>query len=141
MSYKINYQYLLSYLGFIPYIIVIIDKYFFYLINEDIYKNFLVYYTILIIVFIGAINWNLKKKIGIFRALYGFIPSLFSTIVLILNQFNFSFYSQFFLLIIFMLIQLICDRFIIYSKYTNIFYHLRLPLTLGISLSLIFTLI
>ena len=140
MSYKINYQYLLSYLGFIPYIIVIIDKYFFYLINEDIYKNFLVYYTILIIVFIGAINWNLKKQIGIFIALYGFIPSLFSTIVLILNQYNFSFYTQFLLLIIFMLIQLTCDRFIVYSKYTNIFYHLRLPLTLGISLSLIFTL-
>ena len=60
MTKNLNLQYLLSYFGLIPYFFIIIDKYFFFQIKEEIIKDFLIYYTLLILVFIGSINWNLK---------------------------------------------------------------------------------
>ena len=140
MSFKINFQYLFSYLGIVPFVLIIIDKFFFLLINADIYKNFVIYYTTLIIVFIGSINWNLKEKIKTFIAFYGFIPSFFSSIIIILNLYNYSFEILYLLLVTILLLQLICDYFIIYSKNKNAFYFLRLPLTLGIVISLVFIL-
>ena len=140
MSFKINFQYLFSYLGIVPFVLIIIDKFFFLLINADIYKNFVIYYTTLIIVFIGSINWNLKEKIKTFIVFYGFIPSFFSSIIIILNLYNYSFEILYLLLITILLLQLICDYFIIYSKNKNAFYFLRLPLTLGIAISLVFIL-
>ena len=76
MFKKINLQFLLSYLGLSPFLVILFDKFFLKLLNFNIVNDFSIFYSIIIFVFIGAVNWNLKKNISIFFVLLGFIPSL-----------------------------------------------------------------
>ncbi len=136
---KINLQYLISYLGITPYVFIICNKFFLFQINETISQNFIINYSIIIIVFIGAINWNLEVKINNIKAIYGFIPSFFAIILISLNLYNYNFNNLVIFLVLFFITQLILDYFLIYSKNINKkpFYLLRLPLTFIITLSLI----
>ena len=99
MIKKIDLQYLLSYLGLIPFILIILDKYFFSQLKEEIIINFLIYYTLLIIVFIGSINWSFENKVKNLIIIYGFLPSFFSTFIIILNLYKFNSYILIFLII------------------------------------------
>ena len=129
---KFNIQYFLSYCGLFPFLYIILDKYFLFLINEEIFKQIILNYILIITAFIGAINWKLEEKINNFRVIYGFIPSLFALIIITLNEFNFSFYNLITTTLFFLFSQLISDYFIIYAKNSNKkpFIELRLPLTL-----------
>ena len=132
MLKNLNLQYLLSYLGLIPYILILLDKYFFFQIKEEIVINFSIYYTLIILVFIGAINWNLEQKIINKLAIYGFFPSLIALLIIILNLYNFN-SSYLFLFLIFVLaLQLLFDYILIYSRKSvkKSFYLLRFPLTI-----------
>ena len=136
MIKKLNFQYVLSYLGLIPFFILIFDKYFLYKIKEEIVINFLIYYLLIIFVFVGSINWNLKVKLKLHIIIYGFLPSLFTTIIIAVN---FYYFNQLFILlaiIVLILIQLLADYLIIYMDDINkhSFFYLRLPLTLIIIL-------
>ena len=136
MYKKINLQFLISYLGFLPYLIIIIDKFFFQQIDTKILESFSVYYSIIILVFIGSINWDLEEKVLKRKVLYGFLPSLFSVFIIIIYLYNFN---VFILLILYLLIQLYLDYFIIYKKgnHNKDYYFVRLPLTILIVFSLI----
>ena len=138
MFIKINFQYLISYLGLTPFIFIILDKYFLFKINEEIFQNFIIYYAIIILVFIGAINWNLQKKISNLIAIYGSLPSLFAIIIIILNLYDYNFSNLIYLIILFYYFQLVCDLLILHMSEINkyIFFTVRLPLTLFISISL-----
>ena len=136
MIKKLNFQYVLSYLGLIPFFILIFDKYFLYKIKEEIVISFLIYYILIIFVFVGSINWNLKVKLKLHIIIYGFLPSLFTTIIIAVN---FYYFNQLFILlaiILLILIQLLADYLIIYMDDINkhSFFYLRLPLTLIIIL-------
>ena len=136
MFKKINLQFVLSYLGLFPFLIILLNNFFFNILNTNIVKDFLIFYSIIIFVFIGAINWNLKKNVPIIIVLIGFIPSFFSVLILImfLNSYEVINY-----LIFLFIIQLIVDSFIYREKnYRFIFFQLRIPLTLTIIISLIF---
>ena len=85
MHTKLNFQYLFSYLGLIPFFIIIIDKYFFFQIKQEIIIDFIIYYTVLIFVFIGSTNWNFENNVKNYFVIYGFLPSLFGVIIIILN--------------------------------------------------------
>ena len=132
MTEKINFQYLFSYFGIIPYIILIIDKFFLIKIEDTIIINFSIYYSLLIIVFIGAINWNLVTKVKSIIVFHGILPSVFATIIILVNLYNLNYAYIFFSLKIFLLYQLLMDYIYIYSKINNKtpFFFLRLPLTL-----------
>ena len=65
MFKKINLQFLISYLGIFPFLIILLDKFFLQYFKSNIVNDFSVLYSIIIFVFIGAINWNLKKKFHI----------------------------------------------------------------------------
>ena len=136
---KLNLQYLISYLGLAPFIIIILNKYYFFQINYEVSQSFTIYYCIIILVFIGAINWNLHEKINNFLVIYGFIPSFFSLFIIILNLYNFKFDILILTIVLFLYVQLICDYFFLYlkkkNKYPLIF--LRLPLTIMITISLL----
>ena len=138
MLKKLNLQVLLSYLGLMPYFIILIDKYFFFKIKEEISTNFLIYYTVIIFVFIGSTNWNLQDKQENYITIYGFMPSLISVFIIILNLYNINQSLIIFLLIISLIIQLLFDYFLVFkiksNKYNYIF--LRIPLTLLISIIL-----
>ena len=136
MFKKINLQFLISYFGFLPYLIVIIDKFFLQQIDTKILESFSVYYTIIILVFIGSINWNLEEKVSKKKVLYGFLPSFVSVFIIIIYLYNFN---VFILLIFYLLLQLFLDYFVIYKKknHKNAYYFVRFPLTTLIVLSLI----
>jgi hypothetical protein len=136
MFKKINLQFIFSYLGLLPFLIILLDNFFFNILNTNIVKDFLIFYSIIIFVFIGAINWNLKKNISFIIVLIGFMPSFSSVLIIImfLNSYEIINY-----LIVLFIIQLISDGYI-YRKKNNrfVFYKLRIPLTLIIIFSLIF---
>jgi hypothetical protein len=136
MFKKINLQFALSYLGLFPFLIILLNNFFFNILNINIVKDFSIFYSIIIFVFIGAINWNLKKNVPIIIVLIGFMPSLFSVLILImfLNSYEVINY-----LIFLFIIQLTVDRFVYREKNNRfIFFQLRIPLTLFIIISLIF---
>ena len=139
MFQKLNLQYIFSYSGLIPLIYIILDKYLFLQIKEEIILNFSLYYSLLIIVFIGSTNWNLKTKLSNLITIYGFSPSLIATIIVYLNLINLNSIYLFLTVIICFLVQLFFDYIFIYRKeiYKNSFYFLRLPLTLTICIMLV----
>jgi hypothetical protein len=136
MLKKINLQFVLSYLGLFPFLIILFDKFFFKFLDYNIVNDFSIFYSIIILVFIGAVNWNLKKKISILEVFIGFMPSLASVLIIIIFLYSYEVINY---LIILFIIQLILDYFIYLEKNARfVFYKLRMPLTLIILLYLIF---
>ena len=135
MFKKINFQFLLSYLGLFPFLVILFDKFFFKLLNFNIVNDFSIFYSIIIFVFIGAINWNLKKNISILTILIGFMPSLASVLIMLMFLYSYEVINY---LIILFIIQLILDNFIYIEKNSRyVFYQLRMPLTFIVILYLI----
>ena len=139
MPKKINFQFLISYLGLIPYVLTFLDKYYFLIVKEEDLLNFVIYYSLIIIVFIGSINWNLKNNPPTHIVIYGFLPSLFAVIIIILSLLNINILIIFILIILLLLTQLFFDYIILFANETNkqAFYYLRLPLTILIILFLL----
>ena len=136
MFKKINFQFLLSYLGLFPFLIILLDRFFFKFFDHNIVNDFVIFYSIIIFVFIGAINWNLKKNISLLIILIGFSPSFASVLIIILFLNSYEVINY---LIILFIIQLIADVFIYKEKnYRYVFLQLRIPLTLIILLCLVF---
>ena len=135
MFKKINFQFLLSYLGLFPFLVILLDKFFFKLLDYNIVNDFSIFYSIIIFVFIGAINWNLKKNISILIVLLGFIPSLVSVLIILMFLYSYEVINY---LIILFIIQLIFDNFVYIEQNSRIiFYQLRIPLTFSVILYLI----
>ena len=139
MYSKINLQYVISYFGLIPYFfILLINKDIISFTEKEIVSDFIIYYTLIISVFIGSMNWNLQQKIPAHLVIYGFLPSIFAVIIIILNLLNYSNSILYLSLMTVLIAQLIFDYIIIYANDTNkqAFYYLRLPLTILIILFL-----
>ena len=135
MFKKINFQFVLSYLGLFPFLIILLDYFFFKILDSNIVKDFLIFYSIIIFVFIGAVNWNLKKNISLIIVLIGFMPSIASTLIILMFLYSYEVINY---LIILFIIQLILDNFIYIEKNSRyIFYQLRIPLTFFVILYLI----
>ena len=138
MFQKINFQYIFSYLGLFPFIIILINKYYYFIVDDEFSVNFTIYYTIVISVFIGSANWNLNENINTKIVIYGFVPSIFAVGIIILNLINFNSQYLIIFLILILFLQLIFDYYLIYSKLLvkTSFYYLRLPLTIFIEIIL-----
>jgi len=135
MFKKLNLQFLISYLGYLPFLFVIIDKFLFNIFKPAILKDFIVLYSIIIFVFIGAINWNLRENIPTKLLVIGFLPSLCSIFIIILYL---SSYDVYLIIIIFFLIQLVIEKYFYKKKFERkIYYMVRTPLTFLILISLI----
>ncbi len=131
MFKKINFQFLISYFGLIPYVLTFLDKYYFLIVEEKYLLSFITYYSLIIIVFIGSINWNLKNNPPTHIVIYGFLPSLFAVMIIILSLFNIYILIIFILITLLLLTQLFFDYIILFANEINknAFYFLRLPLT------------
>lgn len=135
MFKKINLQFYLSYIGLFPFLVILFDKFFFKLLDFNIVNDFSIFYSIIIFVFIGAINWNLKKNISILTILIGFMPSLASVLIILMFLYSYEVINY---LIILFIIQLTLDNFIYMEQNSRyVFYQLRIPLTLIVILYLI----
>ena len=135
MFKKINFQFVLSYLGLFPFLVILLDYFFFKILGSKIVKDFFILYSLIIFVFIGAVNWNLKKNISLIVVFIGFMPSLASVLIIVFFLYSYEVINY---LIILFIIQLILDNFI-YKKRNDrpIFYKLRIPLTITILVCLI----
>jgi len=135
MFKKINFQFVLSYSGLSPFLIILFDYFLFKILDSNIVKDFFILYSLIIFVFIGAVNWNLKKNISLIVLFIGFMPSFVSVLMIIMFLYSYEVINY---LIILFIIQLILDNFIYKEKnYRSIFYKLRLPLTITILVCLI----
>jgi len=127
-------QCLISYLGLLPYFYLLIDLYFIEMLSPEIIYDIMLYNTLIIFTFIGAINWDFKKN-NIIYTIYGFIPSLIAFFIMVLNVLNYEKNFLFLAIIIFLLLQLFID----YLLYLNnkisgsVIYYLRIPVTLTLS--------
>ena len=135
MFKKINFQFVLSYLGLFPFLFILFDYFFFKILDSNIVKDFLIFYSIIIFVFIGAVNWNLKKNISFIIVFIGFMPSLASVLIIVMFLYSYEVINY---LIILFIVQLILDNFIYREKGDRpIFYKLRIPLTIIVLVCLI----
>ena len=135
MIKNINLQFLISYLGIVPFLIAIADKFFFQYFNTNIVDDFIIIYSLIIFVFIGATNWDLKKIMPVKLVLLGFLPSLIAVILLFMHL---ILYEVELIVITFIILQLLIDNFIYKEKFEKeIYFKLRLPLTILIVLSLL----
>ena len=130
MFKKLNFQFVLSYLGLFPFLIILLDYFFFKILDYNIIKDFFIFYSVIIFVFIGAVNWNLKKNISHIIVFIGFMPSLASVSIIVMFLYSYEVINY---LIILFIVQLILDNFIYREKNDRpIFYKLRIPLTFTI---------
>ena len=135
MFKKINFQFVLSYLGLFPFLFILFYYFFFKILDSNIVKDFFILYLLIIFVFIGAVNWNLKNNISLIILFIGFMPSFASVLMIVMFIYSYEVINY---LIILFIIQLILDNFIYKEKnYRSIFYKLRLPLTITILVCLI----
>ena len=135
MIKNINLQFLISCLGLVPFLIAIADKFFFNYLNTSIVDDFIIIYSLIIFVFIGAINWDLKKIMPVKLVLLGFLPSLIAVILLFMHL---ILYQVELIVITFMILQFLVDNY--FYKETSereVYFKLRLPLTILIVLSLV----
>tara|TARA_Y100000590_G_C15725343_1_gene1015021 strand:+ start:1106 stop:1552 length:447 start_codon:yes stop_codon:yes gene_type:complete len=126
-----NFQVILSYLGLLPFIYVLLDIHIINIFLINILKDFIIYYTLLIFTFIGAMRWNFKILNNQFLILYGFIPSLTSTILIVFYIISKNQNMSLFLILVLLLFQIFFDFLI--SRNNNkekpFFFSTRLPLT------------
>ena len=135
MIKNINLQSLISYLGAVPFLIAIADKFFFQYLNTSIVDDFIIIYSLIIFVFIGAINWDLKKIMPVKLVLLGFLPSLIAVILILMHLIH---YEVALILIIFIVLQLLVDNFFYKETFEReVYLRLRLPLTILIVLNLV----
>ena len=136
MFKKINLQFLLSYLGLLPFFVILFDKFFFNFFDYNIVNDFSVFYSIIILVFTGAVNWNLKKNIHFLIIFIGFMPSFASVLIIIMFFYSYEVINY---LIILFIIQLILDNLIYIEQSSRVvFYKLRIPLTFIVVFYLMF---
>ena len=136
MFKKINLQFVLSYLGLFPFLIILVDKFFFKSFDYYIINDFPIFYSIIIFVFVGAVNWNLKKNISLLIIFIGFMPSLISVLLILMFLYSYEVTN---FLIIFFIVQLILDNLIYKEKKDRIVYfQIRIPLTMTVIFCLIF---
>ena len=133
-----NIKYVISYLGLVPFLYLILDGYFFGYLDIIFIINISIYMACIIFTFIGAYNWDFKKDNFILE-LYGFLPSLFSMIILILNLVGFDKIILLDCLVLAFLAQLIIDLYITVKEVFPMRYYIRLriPITTSLCLSLV----
>ena len=135
-----NFQVIISYFGLIPFILVLLDAYIFNIFLIKSLKDFIFFYTLIIFTFIGAMRWSLKDKSNKNEVFFGFLPSLISTILIILQLFIYNINIMLILVVIFLFLQLFVD--FLFYKYNFIekyfYYIVRLPITLIITINIIY---
>ena len=127
-----NYQAVISYLGTFRFIFIFLDIFIFNIFFIDILKDFVIYYTLLIFSFIGAMRWSFSKNLNFISTIFGFMPSFLATFIVIVNLLQSNKFFIFLFISICFIMQLIVD-FLFYKKNHNekiFFFRVRLPITI-----------
>ena len=132
-SYKTLFrlEYIISYVGAIPFLFIIIDINFIHLFDIMLIKKFIIFYTLIIFSFIGAMRWNFSNNVSKFKVIYGFLPSLISVVLIFLQLSALNNEIMIIFIISCLFFQLIGD-FVNSNLNTEekiFFYYARLPIT------------
>ena len=138
---NIKLQSYIAYIGIIPALTVIFDLHFIGTLNEEIIRNFMIYYTIIIFTFIGAMIWDININGSILITLYGTIPSLISFVLIVMNLIGFNYITIVQVLIASLLLQLFFDSFVYLKSNVaglrDFYFFVRFPVTLILSFLII----
>ena len=138
---NIKLQSYIAYIGSIPALTVILDLHFIGTLNEEIIRDFMIYYTIIIFTFIGAMIWDININGSILITLYGTIPSLISFVLIVMNLIGFNYITIVQILIASLLLQLFFDSFVYLKSNVaglrDLYYFVRFPVTLILSFLII----
>ena len=138
---NIKLQSFIAYIGIIPALTVIFDLHFIGTLNEEIIRNFMIYYTIIIFTFIGAMIWDINVNGSVLITLYGTIPSLISFVLIVMNLIGFNYITIIQILITSLLLQLFFDSFVYLKSNVaglrDFYYFVRFPVTLILSFLII----
>ena len=138
---NIKLQSYIAYIGLIPALTVIFDLHFIGTLNEEIIRNFMIYYTIIIFTFIGAMIWDIDVNGSMLITLYGTIPSLISFVLIVMNLIGFNYITIIQILITSLLLQLFFDSFVYLKSNVaglrDFYYFVRFPVTLILSFLII----
>ena len=138
---NIKLQSYIAYTGLIPALTVIFDLHFIGTLNEEIIRNFMIYYTIIIFTFIGAMIWDININGSILITLYGTIPSLVSFVLIVMNLIGFNYITIVQILVASLLLQLFFDSFVYLKSNVaglrDFYYFVRFPVTLILSFLII----
>ena len=138
---NIKLQSYIAYIGIIPALTVIFDLHFIGTLNEEIIRNFMIYYTIIIFTFIGAMLWDINLNGSMLITLYGTIPSLISFVLIVMNLIGFNYITIIQILITSLLLQLFFDSFVYLKSNVaglrDFYYFVRFPVTLILSFLII----
>ena len=139
----LNLQSIISYLGILPIVLVIIDFNMLHFFPKSFLDDFIIFYTLLLFSFIGSMRWNFNQQQNIFYILYGFIPSLISTVLIFLNLLKFDKNLLFLFIFLSLFLQLIGDlliyRYILKDK--EFIFFIRVPVTFLVLASLIYLIV
>ena len=132
-----NVKYLVSYLGLLPFLCLIIDGYYFEILDVSFIWDLSLLMSCIIFTFIGAYNWNFVIDRP-WLEFYGFLPSLISMIILTLSLLGISKIILLMVVIVFLITQLIFDLILSLNDIFPIRYFLtlRIPVTSGLTFSL-----
>tara|TARA_X000000368_G_C23014630_1_gene705097 strand:+ start:187 stop:633 length:447 start_codon:yes stop_codon:yes gene_type:complete len=135
-----NSQAFLSYLGILPFIYVLIDIHIINIFFINILKDFIIFYSLLIFTFIGAMRWSFNNYSNMWVILYGFLPSLISTILIIIFLIKNNQNTILFFIFLLLIIQMFVDFLISKKNYEekHLFLIVRLPLTIIITLNIFY---
>ena len=133
-----NLKYIVSYFGLVPFLYLILDGYVIELLDIIFILDVSIFMACIIFTFIGAYNWDFRNN-NFLIELYGFLPSLFSMILIILTLLDFNRVALINTIVFAFLIQLIIDLLLTLKGIFPAKYYLRLriPITATLSLSLI----
>lgn len=136
----IHLQVIISYLGLLPFLYVIIDINLLNIFFVNFLKDFIIYYSLLVFSFIGSMRWSFTDDKTPIEVLYGFVPSLISSILIFLNLINIDKNFVLFLISIFFILQLIGDFYFFKSNILEKLFLLkaRIPLTLLIIVNIFY---
>ena len=107
-----NLKYIVSYLGLVPFLYLILDGYFIEILDITFILDVSIFMACIIFTFIGAYNWDFKNNNFILE-LYGFLPSLFSMIIIILTLLDFDRVILIYAIVFAFLLQLVSDLLLI----------------------------
>jgi len=138
---NIKLQSYIAYIGLIPALTVIFDLHFIGTLNQEIIRNFMIYYTIIIFTFIGAMIWDINVNGSMLTTLYGTIPSLISFVLIVMNLIGFNYITIIQILITSLLLQLFLVSFVYLKSNVaglrDFYYFVRFPVTLILSFLII----
>lgn len=129
-------QAFIAYMGLLPPLYALVDLYFIGDIKPNLLLDFIIYYTLIIFTFVGAVNWKISNDGNVVMTLYGALPSLLSFLIILalLTDINYLVISNF--LIICLTLQLLFDYLIFLRGIRPAFYvnSIRIPVTFFLSM-------